>query len=136
VPDIKEKTRHYFESASEVIAAYIFGSFAKGKINPFSDLDIAVLVDDEVKECSYPDLRLKFMMDLSSSLKKETDVVILDQAPPFLRHQKFKYGKVILERDVKRSRFFKAKSILEYFDFKPIKDFIGRHKTRSFKYSA
>lgn len=131
--DIKEKTKQYFENTSGVIAAYIFGSFAREKINSFSDLDIAVLVDDEVKESFYTDLRLKFMLDLSSSLKRETDVVILNHASPFLKYQIFKYGKAIFERDAKRSRFFKARSILEYFDFKPIKDFIEGVKINRLK---
>ncbi len=131
--EMEKKARQYFKDTSGVIAAYIFGSFAKEKINQFSDIDIAVLLDNELKEGSYTDLRLKFMTDLSSALEKETDVIILNQAPPFLKYQIFKYGKAVFERDVRKSRSFKAKSILEYFDFKPIKDFIEGAKMKRLK---
>lgn len=131
--EIEKKVSQCFEKTPGIIAVYIFGSFAKEKINQFSDIDIAVLLADELKESSYTDLRLKFMTDLSSVLKKETDVVILNQAPPFLKYQVFKYGKVIFEQDVRKSRSFKAKSILEYFDFKPIKDFIEGAKIKRLK---
>lgn len=92
-------------------------------MNRFSDIDIAILVSDEIEETSYTDLRLKFMKDLASVFEKEADVVILNRASPFLKYQIFRYGKRVFERDVKRSRSFKAKSIFEYFDFKPVKDF-------------
>ena len=131
--EIEKKVSQYFKGSPGIIAVYIFGSFAKEKINQFSDIDIAVLVADELKESSYTDLRLKFMTDLSSVLEKETDVVILNQAPPFLKYQIFKYGKATFERDDRRSRSFKARSILEYFDFKPIKDFVEGVKIKRLK---
>lgn len=124
IQEIEEKVSQYCNNTPGVIAAYIFGSFAEEKANRFSDIDIAVLLGNELKESSYTDLRLNLMADLASALEKETDVVILNQAPPFLKYQIFKYGKIIFERDIRKSRSFKAKSILEYFAFKPIKDFI------------
>lgn len=122
--EIEKKISQYFNNTTEVIAAYIFGSFAKGKTNQFSDIDIAILLSDKPKKSSYTDSRLKFMLDLSLALEKDTDVVILNQAPPFLKYQIYKYGKTIFEQDIKKSRSFKVKSILEYFDYKPIKDFM------------
>ncbi len=136
VQEIEKKVSQYFNNSPGVIAAYVFGSLAKEKTNQFSDIDIAILMGNELKESSYSDFRLKFMTDLSSALEKETDVIILNQAPPFLKYQIFKYGKTVFERDVRRSRAFKAKSILEYFDFKPIKDFIEGAKIKRLKESS
>ncbi len=131
--EIEKKVSQYFKNTPSIIAIYIFGSFARAKINQFSDIDIAVLMSNELKESSYTDLRLKFMTDLASALEKETDVVILNQASPFLKYQIFKYGKAIFERDIRKSRSFKAESILEYFDFKPIKDFIEGARIKRLK---
>ena len=131
--EIEAKVKQYFENFPCVITGYIFGSFAKQKANRFSDIDIAILLSSEVEKSCYINLRLKFMKDLSSVLEKETHVVVLNNASPFLRYQVFRYGKRILERDVKRSRSFKARAICEYFDFKPIKEFVERAKIELLK---
>lgn len=122
--EIETKIKQYFESIPGVIAVYTFGSLARGRLNKFSDIDIAILLTKEVKGNLYLDLRLKYMQELSSLLKREVDIIILNYAiAPFLKYQVFKYGKAVLERDQKKSRNFKARSLMEYFDFKPIKNF-------------
>ena len=40
-----EKLSEYFNEKSGVIAVYVFGSYAKGKERPSSDLDIGLLFD-------------------------------------------------------------------------------------------
>jgi len=41
-----EKLVEYFESEATVNSAYIFGSFGSGRQTPISDLDIAVLYNE------------------------------------------------------------------------------------------
>jgi len=43
----------------EVILAYLFGSAARKKVGPLSDIDIAVLFSEKVKKDDYFDKRLK-----------------------------------------------------------------------------
>jgi predicted nucleotidyltransferase len=42
-----------------VIFAYLFGSQAKGKTHPRSDVEVAVYVEDSVPQDRYLDLQLK-----------------------------------------------------------------------------
>ena len=42
---MQEEIAKYFGTKKEVIAVYLFGSFAEGKERPFSDIDIGILLD-------------------------------------------------------------------------------------------
>ena len=84
----------YF-SCSEVVAVYLFGSQAKGKARSKSDIDIAVLLEDETDSYRYFDLMLKYMGELVRIYDKRVDVVILNNAKPLLQHQVLKYGKLL-----------------------------------------
>ncbi len=65
-----------------------------------------------------------FIADLSNILKKEVDVVALNQAPLFLRYHILKEGKKIYERKDRNEHNFEAQAILQYFDFLPVKTLI------------
>lgn len=113
--------RQFFEGDRAVVAGYLFGSFAKGKISDSSDIDVALLIKKDVAPDLYTDLAIRYSVSLSKALGREADVVILNEAPPFLRYQVFRYGQPIFERDRKESRAFIARTIQEYFDFEPLK---------------
>jgi len=57
---------------------------------------------------------------MAKLLKKETDVLILNTAFPFLRYVVLKEGKLIFDRDESQRIDFELKSINEYFDFRPV----------------
>ena len=72
-----------------VISAYLFGSVAEGRAHGDSDVDVGILLDRAV----YPraadrfDVRLRCVGLLGAAVGRETDVVILNDAPPQLaRH--------------------------------------------------
>ena len=50
INQIQQKQLNEILEKSGVQLAYIFGSFAKDKVGPLSDLDIAVLFSKEVSE--------------------------------------------------------------------------------------
>jgi len=106
--------KDYFKESDEVLALYLFGSLAKGKIDP-EDVDIAILYDSE----SIPDLkkRLKIIDDLSRLVSKEVDLVILNNADTIIKHQIYKNCKIIIGNDSIKAKRFLARSIIEYLDF-------------------
>ena len=62
----------------EIVAAYLFGSMARGVTNPSSDIDIAVLTRNRDKK-SGAALKLRLYADLCRSLKRnDVDLVLLD----------------------------------------------------------
>lgn len=113
--------QRFFEQQKAIIAGYLFGSFAKGRNSRFSDIDVAILVAEDIAPSAYADLQSQYMVDLSEHLGCEMDILILNHAPPFVKFQVFRYGQRLFERDRTRSRRFVAASIVEYFDFEPLK---------------
>jgi len=101
------------EKDKRVKFAYLFGSRARGQAGPLSDTDVAVYLDRRIKPGDY---RLKLMEKLAKFLKSDhLDLVVLNQAPPLLRHEIIKYGR-LLKDDASRRIPFEAEAIRECFD--------------------
>ncbi|MBU1966561.1 MAG: nucleotidyltransferase domain-containing protein [Proteobacteria bacterium] len=101
------------EKEKRVKFAYLFGSRARGQAGPLSDTDIAVYLDRRINHGEY---RLKLMEKLAKFLKNDRlDLVVLNQAPPLLRHEIVKYGR-ILKEDALRRIPFEAEVIRECLD--------------------
>ena len=122
--EMNTKLRKFFrENHKNVDLAYLFGSYAKGKVTPLSDVDVAVLLNDKIKSEVYFDMKLDFADQLSSYLGKEVEVVILNIADPRLSYQVIKHGEMVFEktRDLKAN--FEKKALNTYFDLKPMFEF-------------
>lgn len=111
---------------STVFAAYLFGSQIKGKSNKYSDIDIAILFDDEVKEEDYTDKQIAIMANLNKALNKETDIIVLNKSSLFLKYHILKEGIKIYERSGRKEHNFEAYTIIQYLDFLPIKNRIEK----------
>ncbi|BDR66051.1 type VII toxin-antitoxin system MntA family adenylyltransferase antitoxin [Clostridium tetani] len=97
---------------------YIFGSYAKGKNNKNSDLDIAVLLDENYN----PMDKLRLIGDLTLIFKRDDiDLVILNSASPVLRHQIIKYGKLVYMEREETKVFFEVKVLNVYMDMEPFR---------------
>jgi len=112
----------YLRQQPDVRAAFLFGSFAKGKARAESDVDMGVLLDPSIPEEAYLNRRLRYMDDLSSRLGREADVIILNEAGPVLKHQIFEAGRLLYETDHEMTTTFKARSMVEYVDWLPYKE--------------
>lgn len=102
----------------EIKLIYIFGSYAKGNNNSKSDLDIAILLNDEYN----PMDKLSLIGDFTSIFKRDDiDLVILNSANAVLKHQVIKYGKLIFmeNEDVKVN--FEVRVLKEYMDMEPFR---------------
>lgn len=101
------------EKDKRVKFAYLFGSRARGQAGPLSDTDLAVYLDRIVNAGAY---RLRLMEKLAKALKTDRlDLVVLNQAPPLLRHEVIKYGR-LLKDDAARRVPFEAEAIREFLD--------------------
>lgn len=97
---------------------YIFGSYAKGNNNEKSDVDIAVLLNNDYN----PMDKLELIGELTSVLRREDiDLVILNSANPVLRHQVIKYGKLIYMENEDVKVDFEVKVLKEYMDMEPFR---------------
>ena len=98
---------------SQVKFAYVFGSRARGDHNPASDIDIAVFIEDHVSPLPH---RLRLMEIISRGIGSEHfDLITLNDAPPVLKYEVVRQGRVIKE-DKQRRVAFEVQVIDEYLD--------------------
>lgn len=83
-----------------VVAAMLIGSQARGNPGPLSDVDIAVWHDPELDSRDRFDLQVDLAGNAARVLgTDEIDLVLLNHAPPLMRHRAIREGKRLVERD-------------------------------------
>jgi uncharacterized protein len=129
-----ERIVHYFRERDEVIALYLFGSSAAKRKTRESDIDIAVLIDDSGSEKKYLERCRKEYYEASPGFSLgPVDIVILNTAPPFLKYQVLKKGRILFDRGKKLRVRFTEKAITEYLDYKPIQDIYLKAVAKRFR---
>lgn len=97
---------------------YIFGSYATGKNDKNSDIDIAVLLREPYDHM----LKLYLLGELNTILKRDDiDLVILNSANTVLKHQVIKYGRAVYEENLNAKVEFEVKALDEYMDMEPFR---------------
>lgn len=101
-----------------VVLAYLFGSAAREKAGPLSDIDIAVLFSKKIKEEEYFEKRLKLALEIDEVFGTyKTEVICLNETPPLLKHRVVFYGVPIFVSDPRLQRIFEFSVLQEYEDF-------------------
>ncbi|PKL51705.1 MAG: hypothetical protein CVV37_05030 [Nitrospira bacterium HGW-Nitrospira-1] len=115
-PDIN-RLKDSLISRKEVVAAYVFGSYAAERLTSLSDMDIGILVDNNIAGRDYGRLKLDIMNGLIETFSFDRfDVVILNAAPPLLTHEIIKKGKLLFSRDERQRIGFTARETRHYLD--------------------
>ena len=123
----EEQLRQVFERAG-VIAAYLFGSHARGQAHTLSDVDVAVLFAEETPGNARFDSVLRLVFELERALGAgRVDVVDMEDVAIMLRYQILRDGRLIYCTDPKRRARFYARSMSLYFDFLPSRKLYYRH---------
>lgn len=105
---------------TELVAAYLFGSEARGEAQVGSDIDLAVLFADDGPEDPYAAMGLRIAARLSARLGRDVDVVVVSSAPPALVHRVLRDGQLLVDRSPKTRLQFEVDSRNRYFDLQPI----------------
>ena len=109
----KKIIAEYCREHEEIVASYLFGSYAVEKQNPQSDVDIAILL---ATGCTDFDL-IDCIVSLEHLLQVSVDVVILNRAGEVLKFQVRLNGVLLYERDENVRKEFEVKSRKYYEDF-------------------
>lgn len=104
----------YFNNDSNVNFALIFGSYANSRQTKLSDLDIAIYFDNPPDGLDL----LSLINTLSDLAGIEVDLVVLNNASAFLRHQVMKNYAVLTIKDRVNYRRFREKTITDYDEYK------------------
>lgn len=111
------KIRHFANGEKVIVALYLFGSQASGRVGPMSDIDFAVLFDENLSDKERFKKRLYYMAELSKILgKDEVEVIDLKEASVFFRFEAIKQKYVIFSRSDKVRKAFEKSVMEEYFD--------------------
>ncbi len=109
-----------FQQAATVLAAdprvdavYGFGSRIRGTAGPMSDIDLAVLLNREIKLIE--ELRLRAAV-VEALQRDDVDLVRLNHAPPLLRYEVVATGRRLFARDDDAADRFEARCVREYLD--------------------
>lgn len=117
---IINKVNQYLSRKPEISMAYLYGSYAKGNPRSHSDIDVAVYFDQITDDTQYP---YGYRADLISSLIKllgtnKIDLIIINDAPIYLRYQVIRYGTLIFTRSEAKRIEFHTDTIRKYLDVK------------------
>jgi len=123
-----ERLKDIFTDYSYIASAYLFGSQASGKMNPLSDVDIAVLHKDNApkgRELIHEEDYLSYR--IAKTLRvKEVDLIDLDSQGLIFQHNVLRRSKLIYDADPAFRVMFEVKVITEFCDFEPTLRFMEK----------
>ena len=103
------------KSCPDILFAYLFGSFAKGKLMPLSDIDIAVFLKKNSNFIKNKVNMLSILIDILNS--DEIDLVILNSASLPLSMRIIENKKVIGDKAPFVRHQYESLIMRKYFDF-------------------
>ena len=107
------KLEEVFRRHPEVVAVYLFGSYARREEGPLSDVDIAYLFSSNAKE----DIELDLLLcaEISKTLRTdEADCYLLNKAPLKFQYEVITTGKLIYCRDEGLRKSYEERVKREY----------------------
>lgn len=132
IEKVQDKLQAFFAARPEVRLVYLFGSLVRDRTHKLSDIDIAVLLDEErhraLDEKEPYGYKAALIAKLMGVLRKnEIDLVVLNEAPPLLAHEVIRTGVVVFCRDERERIAFEVYTKKRYLDTKPLRTIKRRY---------
>ena len=116
----------------EVVAAFLIGSQARGSAGPLSDVDVAILHAPGLTSRERLELRLYLGSSAAAALgTPEIDIVLLNGAPPLLRHRALRDGIRLLDHSPEKRIDFEVRTLNDYVDTEPLRRLGSRRLRKS-----
>jgi len=101
--------------------AYLYGSHARGKPHPFSDLDIAVFVEDaNLTHCLELELSLSVKIDRLLDHTVSSEVRVINHMPLSIQGKILFDGQLVYTCNEENRINYETRTRLVYFDFLPV----------------
>jgi uncharacterized protein len=118
-----------------IVAAWVFGSVARGEARPDSDLDVGLLVRerepnavDWYEHLSAIAARLEALVP-----SRKVDVILLEPQGPIFCHRVLSEGHLVYDVDSERRIDFESDTYVRYFDFLPTWELAQKHAAEGFR---
>jgi predicted nucleotidyltransferase len=115
-PDLLARLSATLAATPGLRLGVLFGSLARGRARPDSDVDVAILPGPEGLD-DRADLELQ--SELARAVGRDVDLVRLDRASTILMWQVARHGVALLEARAGEFARFRARAAAEYIDFAP-----------------
>lgn len=112
---VEQALRKALQSCEQVRLAVLFGSQARGRARPDSDVDIFLAL-----EPNRPDTRAPVTSAVIDAVGANVHVVYENEAPPLLRFQIARYGVPLRERTAAEWVRFKRQAMIDWWDWAPL----------------
>ena len=108
-----ETLRRLLEDTPGVRLAVLFGSAARKGLRPGSDIDLGLSF------MAGTQLPPALAVALERHAGRSVDIVLLDDAAPFLRFEIARSGVVLVEREPRAWAEFRARAMIDWWDWAP-----------------
>lgn len=110
-----------------VLFSYLYGSFAKGDVHPFSDIDIGIYLEENILARKALDIELSLALEFDAILgnKFNVDVRSINDMPLMVKGIIVTEGILIYSKDDTLRVEFETYVRMAFFDFNP---FIKRYQ--------
>ena len=115
---IDDLTQVFTNTGPGVVAAYLFGSYARDEAGPNSDLDIAVLFH-QAPERTLMNPSVTLQGNLERQFRVPVDLIVMNSAPVDLIHRVLRDSVLLSGRDAPERISFEVKARNDYFDLLP-----------------
>jgi predicted nucleotidyltransferase len=117
---VENKIQEYFRDRPEVIAVYLFGSYAEGHERRGSDVDLGILLERGAL-ANTGDITDEYVVGLGRVLRRDVHPVVLNTASESLLSQVFSKGRLLVVNDSEKLSRFRTNAfskIAEFGDYK------------------
>jgi len=95
---LNKQITEYCEGRPEIIACYLFGSFATGSNRHGSDLDLAFLLIPEISAAEYGNFKDSIVTGLGRRTRLDIHPLIMNNAGELVLGQIFSKGEIVFSR--------------------------------------
>lgn len=132
--ELTTKLNEFFRKVDYVELAYLFGSRAKGKQGPLSDIDIGVYLSENLSKKERFEKRLELIASLCTLLQtNKVDLVVMNDATPVLNFEIIEPNCLVFEKDHAIKLKVEPYIMSRYCDRKYHEDFLNREFVKRFK---
>jgi predicted nucleotidyltransferase len=113
---IEKTISDYFKNQNEVIAVYLFGSYAADKQRTASDIDIGLIADYDAIQI-FAGKKDRYVADLARKLRKDIHLVLLNNSSEVLHAQVFGKGKCLRVNKPRELAVYKMRMFARIAEF-------------------